>query len=64
MQWLGNFEATLHRLMAEAEVLYLNDNQHTRANSSVETREIAKTHELEQNILITELVVLLQFFIE
>ena len=40
VQWLGNFEATLHRLMAEAEVLYLNDNQHTRANSPVETREI------------------------
>ena len=40
VQWLGNFDATLHRLMAEAEVLYLNDNQHTRANSPVETREI------------------------
>lgn len=40
VQWLGNFEATLHRLMAEAEVLYLNDNQHTRANSPVETREM------------------------
>ena len=40
VQWLGNFDATLHRLMAEAEVLYLNDNQHTRANSPVETREM------------------------
>ena len=40
VQWLGNFDATLHRLMAEAEVLYLNDNQHTRASSPVETREM------------------------
>ena len=40
VQWLGNFDVTLHRLMAEAEVLYLNDNQHTRANSPVETREM------------------------
>ncbi len=40
VQWLGNFDSTLHRLMAEAEALYLNDNQHTRANSPVETREM------------------------
>ena len=40
VQWTGNFDSTLHRLMAEAEVLYLNDNQHTRANSPVETREM------------------------
>lgn len=40
VQWTGAFESTLHRLMAEAEVLYLNDNQHTRANSPVETREM------------------------
>ena len=39
VQWLVNFDSTLHRLMAEAEVLYLNDNQHTRASSPVETRE-------------------------
>ena len=40
VQWLDNFESILHRLMAEAEVIYLNDNQHTRANSPVETREM------------------------
>ncbi len=40
VQWLGAFDSTLHRLMAEAETLYLNDNQHTRANSPVETREM------------------------
>ena len=40
VQWLNTFESTLHRLMAEADVLYLNDNQHTRASSPVETREM------------------------
>lgn len=40
VQWLGNLDSTLHRLMAEAEALYLNDNQHTRANSPVQTREM------------------------
>ncbi|MGY8884651.1 MAG: aminopeptidase P N-terminal domain-containing protein, partial [Flavobacteriales bacterium] len=39
VQWLSAFDATLHRLMAEADVLYLNDNPHTRASSQVETRE-------------------------
>jgi Xaa-Pro aminopeptidase len=40
VQWLGAFESTLHRLMAEAEVLYINDNQHSRATSPVETGEM------------------------
>ena len=40
VQWLGAFESILHRLMAEADILYLNDNQHTRANSPVQTREM------------------------
>ena len=39
VQWLSAFDATLHRLMAEVDVLYLNDNPHTRASSHVETRE-------------------------
>ena len=49
VQWLGNFDATLHRLMAEAEVLYLNDNQHTRANSPVETREMRQNARIRAN---------------
>ncbi len=46
VQWLGAFESTLHRLMAEAEVLYLNDNQHTRANSPVQTREMRENERI------------------
>jgi len=46
VQWLGNFDSTLHRLMAEADVLYLNDNQHTRASSPVETREIRENERI------------------
>ena len=37
-QWTSAFERTLHRLMAEAQSLYLNDNQQTRARLTVETR--------------------------
>tara|TARA_B100000427_G_scaffold304619_1_gene290018 strand:+ start:1520 stop:2809 length:1290 start_codon:yes stop_codon:yes gene_type:complete len=46
VQWLGAFESTLHRLMAEAEVLYLNDNQHTRATSPVQTREMRENERI------------------
>lgn len=38
IQWTTGFEKTLHRLMAEADALYLNDNPHTRARNTVETR--------------------------
>ena len=38
VQWTSALERTLHRLMAEAQALYLNDNQHTRARLTVETR--------------------------
>ncbi|MBM71207.1 MAG: X-Pro aminopeptidase [Crocinitomicaceae bacterium] len=46
IQWLTAFDSTLHRLMAEAETLYLNDNQHTRANSPVETREMRENNRI------------------
>ena len=46
VQWLGNFDSTLHRLMAEADILYLNDNQHTRASSTVETREMRENERI------------------
>ena len=46
VQWLGNFDSTLHRLMAEVDVLYLNDNQHTRASSPVETREMRENERI------------------
>ena len=38
VQWTPAFERTFHRLMAEADALYLNDNPHTRAKNIVETR--------------------------
>ena len=38
IQWTTAFERTFHRLMAEADALYLNDNPHTRARNIVETR--------------------------
>jgi Xaa-Pro aminopeptidase len=38
IQWTSAFDRTLHRLMAEAQALYLNDNQHARASVVVETR--------------------------
>ena len=39
IQWLTNFESTLHRLVQEAENIYLNSNEHLRADSKVETRD-------------------------
>lgn len=39
VQWLSQFEQTLHTLMAEAEVVYLNTNEHIRAVVEVETRD-------------------------
>ncbi len=37
--WLNQFETIFKQLMAEAEMIYLNTNEHLRANTSVETRE-------------------------
>jgi Xaa-Pro aminopeptidase len=37
--WLEQFEQVFNQLMAEAESVYLNINQHTRANTETETRE-------------------------
>ena len=49
IQWLSSFDSTLHRLMAEAEVLYLNDNPHTRASTEVETRELRENARIKTN---------------
>ena len=38
VQWLSAMEATMHRLIAQSKNIYLNDNEHSRANSPVETR--------------------------
>lgn len=37
--WLKDFEKTLQSLIYEAEHVYLNDNEHLRANTEVETRD-------------------------
>lgn len=37
--WLGQFEGIFNQLMCEASHVYLNSNEHGRANTEVETRE-------------------------
>ncbi|MGJ8676892.1 MAG: aminopeptidase P family protein [Akkermansiaceae bacterium] len=40
VQWLSNFDNTLHRLIQQSHHVYLNTNEHLRANSPVETRDL------------------------
>ena len=37
--WLNQFDSVFKTLMAEAEVCYINTNEHLRANTEVQTRE-------------------------
>ncbi|MCB0401126.1 MAG: aminopeptidase P N-terminal domain-containing protein [Flavobacteriales bacterium] len=37
--WLSDFENVLHNLIVEAETIYLNQNEHLRAITTVETRD-------------------------
>ena len=37
--WLDQFNTVLKTIMAQADKMYLNTNEHTRANTEVETRE-------------------------
>jgi len=37
--WLEDFEGVFFKLMAEAETIYFNTNEHSRAASEVQTRE-------------------------
>ena len=39
IEWLSEFRGIFHRLMCEASHVYLNGNEHKRANIVVETRE-------------------------
>ena len=39
VEWLSDFPSLFHRLMCEAEHVYLNSNEHKRADIVVETRE-------------------------
>lgn len=38
--WLSQFEGVFNTLMAEAEYVYLNTNEHIRADVAVETRDV------------------------
>lgn len=44
--WTSSYEATIKRLMPQAEHLYLNSNEHLRQGNEVETREERKNKEL------------------
>jgi len=46
IQWAHDFDKTMRVLMNEAQVLYLNDNAHTRATIEVETREMRLSKKL------------------
>lgn len=39
IQWLSAFDSLFHRLVQQAQHLYLNTNEHLRAETSVETRD-------------------------
>ena len=39
VKWLSDFPSTLHRLICEAEHVYLNTTEHRRAECQVETRD-------------------------
>lgn len=39
VQWTNSFDTTLHRLIQQAQNVYLNTNEHLRAETSVETRD-------------------------
>lgn len=39
IQWIHQFDTTLHRLIQQAQHVYLNTNEHLRAATSVETRD-------------------------
>lgn len=38
--WLSEFEKIFHQLMAQSETIYINTNEHYRANVETETREV------------------------
>ena len=45
--WLNQFPAMLKSLMSEAHTVYLNSNEHLRANNPVETRDMRFARELQ-----------------
>lgn len=47
VQWLSTLEPTMHRLIQQSDNIYLNSNEHARANSPVETRDTRFAKELK-----------------
>lgn len=47
VEWLSEFCPLFHRLMCECEHVYLNSNEHKRANIVVETREARFVREVQ-----------------
>jgi len=48
VEWLSSLPSLLHRLMCEAEHVYLNSNEHRRADIVVETREARFVRQLRE----------------
>ena len=46
--WLNQFDNVLKTILAQADTIYINTNEHTRANTSVETREDRFIKKLKQ----------------
>src|SRR5713226_3610319 len=47
VEWLSEFRPLLHRLMCECDHVYLNSNEHKRANIVVETRDARFVREVQ-----------------
>jgi len=47
--WLKDFHKVLHELMAQSETVYINTNEHYRANVETETREMRFNKWLREN---------------
>src|SRR6266850_868908 len=48
VEWLSEFRPLFHRLMCECEHVYLNSNEHKRANIVVETRDARFAREVQR----------------
>lgn len=48
VEWLSEFHAVLHRLMCEAEQVYLNSNEHRRAGIVVESRDARFVRQVQE----------------
>ena len=49
VEWLSEFRALFHRLMCECDHVYLNSNEHKRAQIVVETREARFVREVQRS---------------